>query len=53
MIMIVTGLLFAPRIALTAMLRQRDAFARTQQLAFTLERSELERQAVDASFDRR
>lgn len=48
MIMIVTGLLFAPWIALAAMLRQREAFAPTQQLAFTLERSELERQAVDA-----
>jgi len=48
MIMIVTGLLFAPWIALTAMLRQREAFARTQELAFALERSELERQAVDA-----
>ncbi len=43
-----TGVLFAPWIALGAMVRQRDAFAHTQQLAFELERSELERQALDA-----
>jgi two-component sensor histidine kinase len=42
------GVFFAPWIALAAMLRQRDAFARTQALAFSLERSELERKAVDA-----
>ena len=44
----VTGLLFSPWIALGAMVRQRDAFARDQELAFELERSELERQALDA-----
>ncbi|PWF44992.1 sensor histidine kinase [Massilia glaciei] len=44
----VTGMLFGPWIALTAMLRQREAFARGQALAFELERSELERRALDA-----
>lgn len=44
----ITGVLFAPWIALTAMVRQREAFARSQALAFGLERSELERQALDA-----
>jgi two-component sensor histidine kinase len=44
----VTGLLFAPWIAVGAMLKQRDAFAREQALAFELEKSELERQALDA-----
>lgn len=43
-----TGLLFAPWIAVGAMLKQRDAFAREQALAFELEKSELERQALDA-----
>jgi hypothetical protein len=42
------GVFFAPWIALGALLRQREAFARTQALAFDLERSELERKAVDA-----
>jgi len=42
------GVLFAPWIALTAMVRQRDALARDQALRFQLERSELERQALDA-----
>jgi hypothetical protein len=42
------GILFAPWIAVGAMLRQRDAFARDQALAFELERSELERKALDA-----
>ncbi len=44
----VVGLLFAPWIALGALVRQKDAFARHQALAFELERSELERQALDA-----
>jgi signal transduction histidine kinase len=44
----VTGVLFAPWIAVGAMLRQRDAFAREQALAFELERSQLERTALDA-----
>jgi Histidine kinase len=43
-----TGVLFAPWIAVGAMLRQRDAFVRDQALAFELERSELERKALDA-----
>lgn len=42
------GVLFAPWIAVGAMLKQRDAFAREQALAFELEKSELERKAVDA-----
>jgi len=44
----VTGVLFAPWIAVGAMLRQRDAFAHEQALAFELERSQLERNALDA-----
>jgi len=43
-----TGVLFAPWIAVGAMLKQRDAFAREQALSFELERSELERKALDA-----
>jgi hypothetical protein len=43
-----TGMLFAPWIALTALVRQKDALARTQALEFSLERSQLERQASDA-----
>lgn len=43
-----TGVLFAPWIAVGAMLRQRDAFARDQALAFELERTQLERNALDA-----
>ena len=46
--LIVEGLLFAPWIALGAMVRQRDVFARHQALEFELERSELERNALDA-----
>jgi len=42
------GVLLAPWIALAAMVRQRDALARDQALAFELERSELERRALDA-----
>jgi hypothetical protein len=42
------GLLLAPWTALAALLRQKEAFARHQALAFSLERSELERQALDA-----
>lgn len=44
----VLGVLFAPWVALGALVRQKDALARHQALAFSLERSELERQAVDA-----
>jgi hypothetical protein len=42
------GLLLAPWAALAALLRQKDALARHQALAFDLERSELEREALDA-----
>jgi signal transduction histidine kinase len=42
------GVLFSPWIALGAMLRQSQAFARTQALEFRLEREQLERRAVDA-----
>ncbi len=41
------GLLFAPWIALGAMVRQRDVLARDQALAFALERSQLERNALE------
>ncbi len=44
----VTGVLFAPSIALAAMVRARDALAHEQALAFALERGQLERQALDA-----
>lgn len=47
-VLLVEGLLFGPWIALGAMLRQRDLFARHQALVFELERSELERKALDA-----
>lgn len=42
------SILLAPWTALAALLRQKEAFARHQALAFSLERSELERQALDA-----
>jgi len=42
------GVLFAPWMALAAMVRQRDALAQHQALAFELERSQLERKALDA-----
>lgn len=42
------SILLAPWTALGALLRQKEAFARHQALAFELERSELERQAVEA-----
>lgn len=44
----VLGVLVAPWAALAALVRQKDALARHQALAFDLERSELERQALDA-----
>jgi two-component sensor histidine kinase len=44
----VTGVLIAPWTALAALVRQKDALARHQALAFELERSELEREALDA-----
>ena len=43
-----SGVLFAPWIAMAALVRQRDAFVRDQALAFELERSEFERKALDA-----
>jgi len=48
MILTFTALLLAPWTTLAAIVRQKEAFAREQQLAFALERSELERQALDA-----
>ncbi|GLQ88264.1 sensor histidine kinase [Dyella flagellata] len=42
------GILLAPWAALGALVRQKEALARHQALAFDLERSELERQALDA-----
>ena len=42
------GVLFGPWIALGAMVRQREALARTQALAFSLERSEYEHKAMQA-----
>lgn len=42
------GLLFGPWMALGAMVKQREALAQHQAIAFQLERSELERQALDA-----
>jgi signal transduction histidine kinase len=42
------GLLLAPWTALIAIVRQKEAFARGQELTFALERSELERRALDA-----
>jgi signal transduction histidine kinase len=42
------GLLVAPWAALAALVRQKDALARHQRLAFDLQRSELEREALGA-----
>lgn len=42
------GVFVAPWVALAALVRQKEALARHQALAFDLERSELERQALDA-----
>ena len=44
----VAGVLLAPWTALAAIVRQKEALARDQELTFALERSELERQALDA-----
>lgn len=43
-----SGVLFAPWLALGAMVRQREAFARHQALAFELERSEFRRKDLDS-----
>jgi signal transduction histidine kinase len=48
MVLLVEGLLFGPWIALAAMIRRREVFARDQALEFDLERSELERAASEA-----
>jgi hypothetical protein len=42
------ALLVAPWAAVATVVRQKEAFARDQKLMFALERSELERQALDA-----
>src|SRR5262249_34888173 len=42
------AILIAPWTTLAAIVRQKEAVARDQELAFALERSELERQALDA-----
>ncbi len=47
-ILTVLGLFVAPWMALGALVRQKEALARHQALAFDLERSELGRQALDA-----
>jgi LytS/YehU family sensor histidine kinase len=46
------AVLLAPWVALATLVRQKDALARHQALAFELERSELERQALDARLHR-
>jgi hypothetical protein len=42
------GIFLAPWTAFVAIVRQKDAFARDRELTFALERSELEREALDA-----
>jgi signal transduction histidine kinase len=48
MLVTFAAMLVAPWTALAAIVRQKEAFVHHQTLAFALERSELERQAVDA-----
>lgn len=48
MLVTMFALLVAPWTALTALVRQKEALARHQALAFELERIDLERQALDA-----
>jgi hypothetical protein len=43
-----TGLLFAPWVAMSALMRDRDSQVRNQAIAFERERGELERKATDA-----
>jgi len=43
-----SALLVAPWTAIATVVRQKEAFAREQRLTFALERSELEREALDA-----
>jgi len=52
MLVTFAAMLVAPWTALAAIVRQKEAFAQHQKLAFALERSELERQAVDARLHR-
>src|SRR3954470_4281201 len=47
MLVTFAAILVAPWTALAAIVRQKEAFARHQTLSFALERSELERQALD------
>jgi hypothetical protein len=47
-LLIATGLLFAPWVAVAAILKQRDAYAREQAFAFELERARFERNATEA-----
>jgi len=46
--LVVTGLMFAPWIAVGAILKQREEYTREQAFAFELERSEFERRESDA-----
>jgi signal transduction histidine kinase len=48
MLMTVTGLLVAPWVAVAALFRKTELAARSQAMAFELERSELERKALDS-----
>jgi hypothetical protein len=48
MLLAFAAILAAPWTALAAIVRQKEAFARHRELEFALERSELERQALDA-----
>jgi hypothetical protein len=48
MLLTFAAVLLAPWTALAAIVRQKEAFAHHQELAFALERSELERRALDA-----
>jgi hypothetical protein len=48
MLMVFSGMLLAPWVALTALLRQREAKVEKQAIDFELERSEMARQALDA-----
>ena len=48
MVVTMSGLLFAPWIAVAALFRERDETVRSQAVSFELERSELERKALDA-----
>jgi signal transduction histidine kinase len=48
LVITVTGVLVAPWVAVAAIFRQRDAAERRLSLAFELERSELERKALDS-----